>query len=37
MTRREVDIGTPELGVEFKDNIGTVLAFRIGNVLHLRA
>jgi hypothetical protein len=36
MTRREVDIGATELGVELENNIGAVLTFWICNVFHLR-
>lgn len=32
MTRREIDVGTPKLSVDFENNICTVLALRICNV-----
>jgi len=35
MSRREVDIGTAKFGVEFENNVGTILTFWISNVFHL--
>ncbi len=35
MTRWEVDIGTTKFGVEFENNVGTVLTFWVSNVFHL--
>ena len=35
MARRKIDVGTTQLGVDFENNIRTVLALGIGNMFHL--
>ena len=36
MTRREIDIGATEFGVDLEDDIGAVLTFGVGNMFHLQ-
>jgi hypothetical protein len=36
MTRREIDVGATEFGVDFEDDVCAVLTFGVGNMFHLR-
>jgi hypothetical protein len=36
VTRGKVDIGATEFGVDFETDVGAVLTFGIGDMLHLK-
>ena len=36
MTRRKIDVGSSEFGIDLEDDVGTILTFGVCNMFHLQ-